>query len=281
MSPKLKKSKSRSADKFDLYLASVQSPDADVEFFQRVYEAHTGKDLRVIREDFCGTAALCAEWVKMHPENRAIGLDLDQVTLAWGEKNILSLLGEERERVTILCANVLEEIGEKVALTSAQNFSYNIFKTREDMLEYFRAVYLGLEKDGLFVLDMMGGTDAVCEDCQDRKITDGKMPDGTPIPPFTYSWDQVGYNPIDGDFQCHIHFTIKRGKKFKKAFVYDWRLWTLPELRELLLEAGFRDLDVYTEGWDDDTDDTDGHFELCEDFDNEGTWIAYLVAKKS
>ena len=55
----------------------------------------------------------------------------------------------------------------------------------------------------------------------------------------------------------------------------------MPELRELLLEAGFRDLDVYTEGWDDDMDDTDGHFELCEDFDNEGTWIAYLVAKKS
>lgn len=280
MSPKLKKPASAQADKFDFYLASVQCPEADAEFFEEVYRAHTGRELRVMREDFCGTAALCAEWVRRHEDNQAIGVDLCAETLSWGEKHILSLLGDRRQNVVIHEETVLAPLEQKSQLTSAQNFSYNIFKTPEELLVYFKAAYQNLEEDGLFVIDMMGGTDAMCEDSQDRKITGAKKPDGTALPPFTYTWEQAAYNPITGDFLCHIHFTVKRGTKIQKAFTYDWRLWTLPEVRALFLQAGFQTVEVYTEGWDEDSDDTDGLFEKREDFENEGTWIAYIVGKK-
>ena len=66
-------------------------------------------------------------------------------------------------------------------------------------------------------------------------------------------WDQKAYNPINGDMLCHIHFSFPDGSKIKKAFTYDWRLWTLPEIRELLLEAGFQRATVYWEGTNEET----------------------------
>ena len=57
-------------------------------------------------------------------------------------------------------------------------------------------------------------------------------------------------------------------------------MWTLPEMRELLLEAGFETVDFYVEGWDDETDEPDGIFRKRKRVDNEGSWIAYVVACK-
>ena len=59
---------------------------------------------------------------------------------------------------------------------------------------------------------------------------------------------------------CHIHFSFPDGSKIKKAFTYDWRLWTLPEIRELLLEAGFQRATVYWEGTNEETEEGDGEF---------------------
>ena len=42
-----------------------------------------------------------------------------------------------------------------------------------------------------------------------------------------------------------------------KAFTYDWRYWSLPELTELLKEAGFADAQVF---WDKSNDnDTENY----------------------
>ena len=67
------------------------------------------------------------------------------------------------------------------------------------------------------------------------------------------------------------------GSKLRRAFVYDWRLWTLPELQELMLEAGFKSTEVYTEGWDVGADDTDGIFRRRRYFENQEGWVAYVV----
>ena len=53
--------------------------------------------------------------------------------------------------------------------------------------------------------------------------------------------------------------------------------WTLPELQELLLEAGFARTDVYVEGWDEEADDTDGVFRRRARFENMSGWVAYVV----
>ena len=34
----------------------------------------------------------------------------------------------------------------------------------------------------------------------------------------------------------------------KRAFSYDWRMWTIPEIREAMADAGFKATHVYWEG---------------------------------
>ena len=93
---KAKKLKKRSAkvirDRHILYNAAVQSVDADIDFFQRVYKRKRGKPFRLLKEDFCGTAALSCTWVKRDKKNEAWGVDLDQPTLDWGIKHYVPTL---------------------------------------------------------------------------------------------------------------------------------------------------------------------------------------------
>jgi hypothetical protein len=78
---------------------------------------------------------------------------------------------------------------------------------------------------------------------------------------------------------CHIHFEFPDGSRMAKAFSYHWRLWTLPELREILLEAGFRKADVYWEGTDEETGEGNGEYQPCEIGDADAGWVCYVVAQ--
>ncbi len=48
-------------DRHILYERSVQCPEADIRFFDRMYKERNGAPPRVLREDFCGTAANSAD----------------------------------------------------------------------------------------------------------------------------------------------------------------------------------------------------------------------------
>ena len=65
---------------------------------------------------------------------------------------------------------------------------------------------------------------------------------------------------------------FKDGSVLEQAFTYDWRLWTLVEIRELLGEAGFADVGVCFEA-------EDGFVEEI-DTDDMDAWVAYVVALK-
>ena len=54
-----------------------------------------------------------------------------------------------------------------------------------------------------------------------------------------------------------------------------------PELREILEEAGFAGSEVYVEGWDEESDDTDGIFRRRKRFENQAGWVAYVVGYSS
>ena len=58
-----------------------------------------------------------------------------------------------------------------------------------------------------------------------------------------------------------------------------WRLWSIPEVRELMLEAGFSKADVYWEGPGKDGDG-DGIYKKREKVENDDVWIAYIVGVK-
>jgi SAM-dependent methyltransferase len=281
-----RKSKKRASERpavepHSLYEAAVQNVEADVDFIERVWRKEHGGRPSLLREDFCGTASLAAHFASRGPENRAIGVDLDRATLDWGLAHRVSLLGDAASRVTLLQRDVRDPAETDLEVVTAFNFSYWIFRTRGEMRGYFESVRRSLRPGGMFFLDLYGGA-AASEIVEERTAHPAQRdPDGTPLPAFTYVWDQASFNPIDHEFVCHIHFELGRGEKkrtLRKAFSYHWRLWTLPELRELLEEAGFSRSDVYVEGWDDEADEPDGVFRLRRRFEDDGSWIAYLVA---
>ncbi|MEZ4648407.1 MAG: class I SAM-dependent methyltransferase [Candidatus Eisenbacteria bacterium] len=256
-------------DKHVLYERAVQCPEADVRFFDRIYKKANGKPASLLREDFCGTAALAAEWVRSRPDNRAIGVDLHRPTLAWGRKHNIAPLGAAAARVELLEQNVLDVTRPKVDMVAALNFSYFIFKQRNQLKEYFQTVKKSLRPGGMFVLDIFGGTE-----CQDLD-TETKHLDG-----FKYHWDQVSYNPVDSETLYHIHFSFPDGTWMRKAFTYDWRMWTPREVTELLEEVGFADATVYWEGADEDGDGN-GVFRPAKRRTPERGWIAYISGVRS
>lgn len=256
----------KTADKHVLYEKSVQDPPQDVRFIERVYQKERGRKPTLLREDFCGTGYMCATWVKSHPERRAIGLDLDAPTLAWGKAHHLVPLGKDAERVDLRRQNVLDPIPEKVDVTCAFNFSYCCFLERQQMLAYVRAVRASLKKDGIFFMDIHGGTECLEE-----------MEETTKHKGFTYVWDQGPFDAITGCTTRYIHFRFPDGSEIKKAFGYAWRSWTLPELRDILQEAGYSRVDVYWEGAD-ANGEGNGVFRKRASAENELSWIAYIVA---
>jgi len=274
-----KKSKKRKlvCDKQMLYTAAVQSVDADADFFQRIYKKKRGERCTRLREDFCGTAALACEWVGRSKQNEAWGVDLHRPTLDWGRKYNVPTIGAAAERLHLIEGDVLEPREPAVDVAVAMNFSYSVFKNRELLGRYFSVVRKTLRPGGILFTDALGGPEAMDSMLEKRKIKRSKAPDGTKVPGFTYVWEQASFNPVNHDFKCHIHFKLPDGSKMKRAFTYDWRLWTLPEVQELMIEAGFAETAVYGEGWDDETDDTDGIFRRRKKFDNQSAWVAYVV----
>ena len=71
----------RGADRHRLYEESVQEVEADVSLIDRLFKKRYGRSPRILREDFCGTAAMCCEWVRIHGDNRAIGIDIEPEVL--------------------------------------------------------------------------------------------------------------------------------------------------------------------------------------------------------
>jgi SAM-dependent methyltransferase len=258
----------KSRDPHWLYQDSVQSPDVHFGFFDRVYRQRNGVYPSVLKEDFCGTALLAAEWVERRPTNKAIGIDLDAPTLAWGrEHNIAPLDPDARKRISIRRANVLDVAGPRADLVVALNFSYFLFRTRDELRVYFRAARRSLAPGGLFIGDIFGGWES------QKPITERTRYRG-----FTYLWQLDHYDPIANFARFHIHFKFHDRGGIKRAFTYDWRLWTIPEIVEILREAGFRDVDIYWEGIDHRSGFGNSVFRKTVRAENAPGWIAFFVA---
>lgn len=254
----------------------MQATDFDIEFIEDRYKELRGKKPRSLREDFCGTALLCVDWCKSSPRRTALGVDLCRDTLNWGIRHNLKPAGRKlASRVDLRCANVLDVHEPKVDVTCAMNFSYCVFKTRGALRHYFESAHRGLKHDGILVLDLLGGTETMTVMEEEREV-EGQN--------FTYVWDQAAFNPITHDFLCHIHFRFPDGSRMRRAYTYDWRLWTLPEIREVLTEAGFSRVHVFWEQFEDGPADSEEHVSTGEYLatqvaTNQESWITYIVAE--
>ena len=265
------KTMAESADRHTLYEKSVQGVKEEFNFVNDTFKALRKRQPHSVREDFCGTAKMCCEWVSRNKKNTATGVDIDADVLAWGrEHNVSELKSSQRARVRLIQEDVFKvEQKEPVDVVLAMNFSYQIFKTRELLGGYFRKTHEALADDGILFLDAFGGYEAYKELKEKRKFKH-----------FKYIWEHAHYNPVNSDIICHIHFSFPDGSKMKKAFTYDWRLWTLPELQDLLIEAGYTRVTVYWEDADEETGEGNGNFSPVTVGDPDPSWVCFLVAEK-
>jgi hypothetical protein len=260
----------RQADRHVLYEKAVQCVEAEIDMVDQNFKTLRGRLAISLREDFCGTANTSCEWVRRRPKNIAVAIDLDRNVLNWGlTHNVNRLESSMQNRITLLNDDALTVKTQPMDIVLAMNFSYQILKTRTKLKGYFCRVYEALADDGVLFLDAFGGYEAFRE-----------MEESTEFDDFTYVWDQHRYNPINGDITCLIHFTFPDGSKMKRAFNYDWRLWTLPELQELLIEAGFQRVLVYWEGTDEKTGEGNGEYLPTKVGEADAGWICYLSAEK-
>jgi hypothetical protein len=266
--PQSRSNMAKRADRHDLYQRAVQEPDADIPLIQKVFKSQFARPALTLREDFCGTALLACRWVEINRDHRAWGIDLDPDPLGWGrEHNVSKLTAEQAARVKLIEGDVLDIGHEPVDVTVAFNFSYFLFRTRDELRNYFERAFATLHPEGALILDSYGGADAQRTSEEPREVDDD----------FDYVWDQDKFDPINSHVTNFIHFEFPDGSRMKRAFRYDWRLWTLPEVRELLLEAGFSRTYVYWEGTDRKTGEGNDIYSPRESAPDDPAWIAYIV----
>jgi hypothetical protein len=217
-------------DKYTCYELCVQDAARMVPFLAAVH----GGRARVLREDFCGTAGVARAWAAGDPQRRAVAVDM-----AAGP-----LRRARAPRVKTVRANVLA-CGLKADIITATNFPLGYWHTRRELVRYLKVCRGRLNRAGVFVCDTYGGATAFTIGTMVRDV---RAPGGLRV---HYMWEQREADPTTGMVLDAIHFRADRDGELvyqeADAFVYRWRLWSVPELREALAEAGFRSSEVYAE----------------------------------
>lgn len=217
-------------DRFDLYEMAAQAPEMEARFLRAL---HRGSPT-LLAEDFCGSGAICRAWVALGEGNRAVCVDHDGEALdALRARCAPELL----PRLTIRRADVMEA-DDPADVICALNFPVCYFRTRPELVEYFshaRERLLARGEGGVFCCDVYGGMHAFDIGTSEEEFRDGVR----------YVWEQKESDPLTGLVSTAMHFRLPDGTLVRDAFTYFWRLWSVPELRDAMAEAGFRSTEVY------------------------------------
>jgi cyclopropane fatty-acyl-phospholipid synthase-like methyltransferase len=260
--------------RFSLYEKAVQSPDIHLELFLGFWKRlrpKTPPPLR-LREDFCGSFAFSTKWVTSHPKRTALGIDLDKEVLQFGmERHLTTLNRDQLKRLDLKCVDVRTK-SKKQDLIVACNFSFCVFKTRKDLKDYFKSVFASLDAGGVFMLEHAGGPGMIEATKETRKVRWNRKES------FTYIWDQLSYCPVTAHATYMIRFKGKKPFQFKEAFFYDWRLWSLPEIKECLEESGFKKVVIFWEK--EHRGRGTGTYFQARTAPNDYAWVVYIGALK-
>ncbi|KAI8913933.1 S-adenosyl-L-methionine-dependent methyltransferase [Powellomyces hirtus] len=248
-------------------MESVQFPSAEVRNLVNIYtelrpESTSQSRHRptILREDFCGTGILCREWCKGGVEREAWGVDLDPTVIKYAKERTLGLDGgPECERVKVVLGNVLDDrktLGvPRADIIAALNYGVNFFKKRADLMAYLKNSRENLAEGGTLIVDLFGG--ATVNGTGGRLFE--RRYDG-----FTYFFEQKPFDLMTNTSRVHLHFRFDDGSWMKNAYTYDFRAYSIVEIREAMLEAGFASTHVWiaastdekeAEGYVNDDDD--------------------------
>lgn len=269
--------------KFWMYENSVQNPGWQLQSLPRLHKKLIKKEINDLREDFCGSGLLSAEWVRRSAQNTAVGLDLDPEAIEYAERvHLDGLKPVQKRRLKYLNQNVLKPTSRKFDSIFANNYSFFDFHERLDLLKYFKSAYVSLKSQGTLFLETAGGS-GFLKPANDRFSKKLNHPKFGRIQ-LDWVWQQQDYDPITSINDYSLHYRVVR-KKLKldrdfnqwknDVFRYNWRVWSIREIRELLLYAGFQSTVVF---WPVDLDSE--KFEIRDWAENYESWVAYVVGVK-
>jgi hypothetical protein len=239
-------------DPMECYELCVQSPRHVAAFLRGLH----GNLPVTLAEDFCGTSAVSRRWVqdarRLGVPGDAVAVDLDPATV----KRARDLIDAEGvgESVVVREADVL--VGEPESrgadLIFVGNFSIGYIHERSVLVEYLRRCKTRLDLaqggfgsggHGAFVCDLYGGAGAFRIGGLERRHP------GRGREMIRYSWRHEAADPRTAMVRNSISFRVEVDgevvQEWPRAFVYEWRLWGLAEIREAMLEAGFVAAEVY------------------------------------
>jgi len=221
--------------RYDLYELAAQSPVAEAKFLRAVH----GAAPEILAEDFAGPAGIARAWVALDQNLRAVCTDVDPEPLEHARARAeRDLHGDAAARLAFSMCDVLEAKG-RADIVASLNFAVGELHTRAALLTYLRHVLMRLHPRGIFVCDTYAGPDALVPGRFDQKIDTDH---GT----ITYTWRQVETDPLTHRVRNAMDFRLPDGSRMTDAFTYDWRLWSIPELRDACREAGFKRTQVFT-----------------------------------
>ncbi len=93
---KKEKLTARKADINSLYEESVQCPEFEVGFIKKLFKKYYKSRCRSLREDFCASALISAEWVKDNKDNTSLSVDLDRKMIDAAKKTAQKKLQNEQ-----------------------------------------------------------------------------------------------------------------------------------------------------------------------------------------
>jgi SAM-dependent methyltransferase len=259
-------------DKYFYYSHSVQSPEHDAQLIWKMMKKSWKGPLPkapTLQEDFCGTAALCYEWALLGSQHAAAGVDIDATALQWGAKNLANDLPlSVVKRVHLIHGDVMENHSLRPDVICALNFSYFFMKERDQLKRYFQSCKKSLTRHGILVLDAFGGPDYEGPHRERRRNSQLK---------FNYWWNVEKFDAVNHSISCHIDYQRDGERTRQKVFSYDWRLWSIPELTDLLKESGFTSITYWAEGLD-KQGRGNGTFRPIKSEIGCTTWVIYIVA---
>jgi hypothetical protein len=242
-------------DRFDCYELCVQSP-RHVTALLHAIAARDGNEPTLLREDFCGSAAVSRRWIEeahgkdeTHPwrARRAIAIDCDADVIDRARRLATPLDSGPFQLLQGDCAaKDAPAANETADIVFVGNFSIGYCHARSTLVRYLKQSFARLKGPrGVFACDSYGGPGAFAiGGIRRRHPSKGHET-------IHYIWQHEEADPSTGMVTNSISFEIERDgqivEQMPRAFVYRWRLWSLPELRDAMMDAGFGGVEVYTE----------------------------------
>ncbi|HYE60668.1 MAG TPA: hypothetical protein VD997_01615 [Phycisphaerales bacterium] len=251
-------------DRFDYYELAVTSAEPLARFLMALH----GRGARVLGEDFSGTAALSRGWLGLDRRHRAVAVDLDGPTLVRIPRSL---------RLAKVQGDVLK-VRDKADIIGATNFPVCYWHTRGELVKYLRHVRSRLNRGGVFVADLYGGPTALVPGRRSKRIPLG------PGRVLHYTWHQRSVDPLTMRVLNSIHFRVsvdgKTVETIRDAFTYDWRLWSIPELRDAMSEAGFRSTEVHDRMGAAIDHEGRVHVRAVEEHEIDADFVVYVVGRR-